>query len=249
MGVNRVQRADGTVELDVTGVTAAAADVAAGKKFVGADGVLTDGAMPSVTQATPSITVSSGGLITASATQSAGKVAAGTKSATKQLTTQGAKTVTPTASEQVAVPAGVFTTGAVTVKGDANLKAANIKKGVLIFGVAGSAVTAGTESAVTGQQSTGSNTNKFVITGLSFSKVKYVVISAVTANTGSYYIASISLHNGKGVVWTYGLSGGCYSETGNSADVFTYSSGVLTVTSSMGTFYKNTPYHYVVIGE
>lgn len=102
---------------DVSGVTAAAADVAAGKKFVGADGVLRDGDMPSVTQATPSISVSSGGLITASATQSAGKVAAGTKSATKQLTTQGAKTVTPTASEQVAVPAGVFTTGAVKVAG------------------------------------------------------------------------------------------------------------------------------------
>lgn len=37
------------------------------------------------TQATPSITVSSGGLITASATQTAGYVSAGTRSATKQL--------------------------------------------------------------------------------------------------------------------------------------------------------------------
>ena len=67
------------------------------------------------TQATPSISVSSGGLITASATQSAGYVAAGTKSGTKQLTTQAAKTVTPTTSEQTAVAAGVFTTGAVKV--------------------------------------------------------------------------------------------------------------------------------------
>ena len=115
MAVNRVQREDGTVELDVTGVTAEAADVAAGKKFVTAAGELADGAMPSVTQATPSISVSSAGLITASATQAAGKVAAGTKSATKQLTTQAAKTVTPTTSEQVAVAAGVFTTGAVKV--------------------------------------------------------------------------------------------------------------------------------------
>lgn len=115
MAVNRVQRADGTVELDVTGVTAAAADVLAGKKFVTAAGVLTDGTMPSVTQATPSITVSSAGLITASAEQEAGKVAAGTKSATKQLTTQAAKTVTPTTTEQVAVAAGVYTTGAVKV--------------------------------------------------------------------------------------------------------------------------------------
>ena len=67
------------------------------------------------TQATPSISVSSAGLITASATQSAGYVASGTKSGTKQLTTQAAKTVTPSTSEQTAVASGVYTTGAVKV--------------------------------------------------------------------------------------------------------------------------------------
>lgn len=67
------------------------------------------------TQATPSISVSSGGLITASATQSAGYVSSGTKSATKQLTTQAAKTVTPSTNSQTAVASGVYTTGAVTV--------------------------------------------------------------------------------------------------------------------------------------
>lgn len=40
------------------------------------------------TQATPAITVDANGLITASATQSAGYVASGTKSATKQLTVE-----------------------------------------------------------------------------------------------------------------------------------------------------------------
>ena len=96
------------------------------------------GAMPTATQATPSITVSSGGLITASATQSAGYVSAGTKSSTKQLTTQAAKTVTPGTADQTAVASGMYTTGDVTVKGDANLVAGNIKSGVSIFGVAGS---------------------------------------------------------------------------------------------------------------
>ena len=67
------------------------------------------------TQATPSIDVSSTGLITASATQSAGYVAAGTKSATQQLTTQAGKTVTPTKSQQTAVSSGRYTTGAVLV--------------------------------------------------------------------------------------------------------------------------------------
>lgn len=40
------------------------------------------------TQATPSITVGANGLITASATQAAGYVASGTKTATKQLTVE-----------------------------------------------------------------------------------------------------------------------------------------------------------------
>lgn len=66
----------------------------------GYDGLdtVTVNAMPTATQATPSISVDSNGKITASATQSAGYVASGTKSATKQLTTQAAKTITPTKS-------------------------------------------------------------------------------------------------------------------------------------------------------
>ena len=67
------------------------------------------------TQATPSITVNASGLITATATQIAGYVSAGTKTATKQLTTQAAKTITPTKSSQTAVDKDVYTTGAVTV--------------------------------------------------------------------------------------------------------------------------------------
>ena len=68
------------------------------------------------TQATPSISVNADGLITASATQSAGYVTAGTKSATQQLPIQAAKTVTPSAEQQTAVASGKYTTGAVTVK-------------------------------------------------------------------------------------------------------------------------------------
>ena len=89
------------------------------------------------TQATPSISVSTAGLITASATQSAGYVSSGTKSATKQLTTQAGKTVTPGTTQQTAVASGRYTTGAVYVAGDSNLKAENIKSGVSIFGVNG----------------------------------------------------------------------------------------------------------------
>lgn len=97
----------------------------------------TGSSVETVEQATPNIVVSNAGLITASATQTAGYVEAGTKSATKQLTTQASKTITPTTSNQTAVASGRYTTGAVTVKGDANLVAENIKSGVSIFGVAG----------------------------------------------------------------------------------------------------------------
>ena len=90
------------------------------------------------TQATPTISVSSSGLITASSTQSAGYVSSGTKKETKQLTTQAGKTITPGTSQQTAVASGRYTTGTVYVAGDSDLKAANIKKGINIFGVTGS---------------------------------------------------------------------------------------------------------------
>lgn len=54
-----------------------------------------DGNTPKVEQAVPKISVSAAGLITATAEQQKGYVPGGTKSTTHQLTTQGAKTVTP----------------------------------------------------------------------------------------------------------------------------------------------------------
>ena len=78
----------------------------------------------------PGISVNSNGLITASIsgtqnvtpTVTAGYVSSGTTgtitvngSATKQLTTKSATTITPTKSTQTAVASGVYTTGAITV--------------------------------------------------------------------------------------------------------------------------------------
>jgi hypothetical protein len=67
------------------------------------------------TQATPSVSIDANGKISASATQTAGYVSAGTKTGTKQMTTQAAKTITPSTSSQTAVAKNVYTTGAVTV--------------------------------------------------------------------------------------------------------------------------------------
>lgn len=55
-----------------------------------------------------------------------------------QLSTQSAKTITPTTYSQTAVASGKYTTGAVTVAGDSDLVASNIRSGVNIFGVNGS---------------------------------------------------------------------------------------------------------------
>ena len=94
--------------------------------------------MPTASLSTPTISVDSAGKITATVKQTeAGYVEAGSKSATKQLTTKGAATITPGTSDQT-IASGTYLTGAQTVKGDANLIAGNIKKGVSIFGVAGS---------------------------------------------------------------------------------------------------------------
>lgn len=79
-------------------------------------------------QAVPEISVDTKGLITATA---------GTKSSTYQLAFQAAKTITPGTVSQIAVSSGYYTGGNVTVAGDSNLVAGNIKSGVSIFGVSG----------------------------------------------------------------------------------------------------------------
>lgn len=79
-------------------------------------------------------------------TVSAGYVASGTAgnssvSLTASVTTKAAATITPGTSDQT-IASGTYLTGAQTIKGDADLVAANIKSGVSIFGVDGSLTSA-----------------------------------------------------------------------------------------------------------
>lgn len=108
-----------------------------------------DGNSPRVEVATPMIDVSAGGLITATTEQEKGYVPGGTKSATQQLTTQGAATITPTTTNQTAVASGRYTTGDVVVSGDANLVPENIAEGVSIFGITGTHSGGGTFDGAT----------------------------------------------------------------------------------------------------
>ena len=127
----------------VTGSIAAksASDItASGKTVTVPAGYYASSANKSVetaTQATPSISVDTSGKITATSKQSGGYVTAGTKSATKQLSTQAAQTITP-GTEDKTIASGKYLTGNQTIKGDSNLLASNIKSGVSIFGVSGS---------------------------------------------------------------------------------------------------------------
>ena len=127
------------------------------------------------TQATPSISVDSAGKITASTTQSAGYVSYGTKSATKQLTTQAAQTITPgTANKTIA--AGTYLSGTQTIKGDSNLVASNIKSGVSIFGVSGTASALDSRTVVIGNDSVEDITVSYVEADGSFSP-SYIISS------------------------------------------------------------------------
>lgn len=93
---------------------------------------------------------------------------------TGSIASQSAKTVTPSASAQTAISAGVYASGAVTVAGDANLTAANIKSGVSIFGVTGTAVSGFMESGTTTMSNAGSVV--FTIPASQINDASYVAI-------------------------------------------------------------------------
>lgn len=134
-------KADPNLQSKTVTPTTSKQEVTADSGYDGLEKV-TVNAMPAATQATPSIAVSTLGMITASATQTAGYVSAGTKSATKQLTTQAAQTITPGTSDKT-IASGRYLTGVQTIKGDANLVPENIVGGKSIFGVAGTAEVGG----------------------------------------------------------------------------------------------------------
>lgn len=193
-------------------------------------------AVKSVAQATPAITVATNGLITALATQSAGYVSAGTKSATKQMTTQAGTTITPSIGRKLAVQSSRYTTGDVYVAGDSNLTSDNIKKGVSIFGVAGSYEGSGGEMQI--KSATPTSASGITMSGLGDVKNFVLLVNDIDVDvSGGATISSICYSNGKliGLQTIYTLSSGktaVIATTGYSTYLsVTISSGTLTITA------------------
>ena len=98
--------------------------------------------MSTIEVATPNIEVNeNSGLITATINQNeTGYINSGIKTTSVQFAFQPAITVNPTSVDQIVASKRTYVGGNITVKGDSNLKAENIKDGVSIFGVNGNYV-------------------------------------------------------------------------------------------------------------
>ena len=123
--------------LDTTDATAESTDIVSGKTAY-IKGKKVTGTMPVVSIENQSIGVNSAtGVVTSKFAIQSGYAKYGSVSETYQLPTKGAATITPGTSAKT-IGSGVYLTGDQTIKGDSNLVAANIKKGISIFGVTGS---------------------------------------------------------------------------------------------------------------
>ena len=155
------------------------------------------------------------GLITATAND---------KSATYQMSTQAAITITPGTSNKTAVLKGRYTTGVITVAGDADLKADNIKSGVNIFGVtgtswAGSLTFSGTYATSTYYTAAGCSLAVDKDTGMAF-----ITIQGGTSSTyENIYFAATSLPSGVTM-----LTQPDYTNYGTGGDTKCYYTAVLT---------------------
>ena len=117
-----------TLSFGSADATAGAAQILNGY-YAYVKGAKVDGSMPNHGAVSHSLAANGSYTIPAGYHNGGGKV-------TQSLATQGAQTITPGTADKT-IAANRYLTGVQTIKGDANLVAANIVKGKSIFGVAG----------------------------------------------------------------------------------------------------------------
>lgn len=150
MAVNLVKLAN-KVLIDLTGDTVVASKILNGIKAHDKTGASITGTMPDKGAVSKSLGINGSYTIPEGYHNGSGKV-------TQSITTKGAQTYIPTTTDQ-SISSGQYLSGAQTIKGDSNLKAENIAKGISIFGVNGSL------EKVLQWENTSNGTYKFVQNG------------------------------------------------------------------------------------
>lgn len=127
-----------TANVNVAGDANLTSDnIKSGVSIFGVSGSIT--VPSSVSKAKPSIALDvPSGLVTATVNQADGYVTGANQSATYTIPTVSGADITPGAANITAIGKGYLATNSITVLGDANLVASNIKSGISIFGVSGS---------------------------------------------------------------------------------------------------------------
>lgn len=191
---------------------ASAGDVLSGKTFTNDDGVEYTGTMPNQGAKTAALncggsyTIPAGyhngsGKVTANslasqtpATATAARILSGYTAyvngnkVTGTIASLAAQTYTPGRANQ-SIAAGKYLSGAQTIKGDANLLAANIKKGVTIFGITGT--WEGYVAGTTEFYNNGANNGLTASTGASFESGAIYITDAF----GSFMLKKSSAFN------------------------------------------------------
>lgn len=171
---------------------------------------------------------------------------------------KAAETITP-GTENQTIAANQYLTGAQTIKGDGNLSAGNIKKGVSIFGVVG-ALEAGSSGGMVSKSGTvtggGSGVASAIATGLSKIALLVLTVDGIPGLgfVRGYYCADWGTGRINGVgataksgtyppyTYTYDASNPTVSVSGG--DI------VLAATSTRGAYLtKNTTYKWYAVGE
>lgn len=112
------------------------------------------------------------------------------------IPSQGAQTITPSTSNQT-IASGLYLSGTQTIKGDSNLKAANILKGKSIFGVSGSAI-----STITGSFKVETSNTSYTVSAIKGKKNAFIIgyyNGVLTPNSATSNIMAVRITNGTAI--------------------------------------------------